>query len=412
MMTFYRVHPRAKHTNRSGYEASVTAEDRVSDKKSRHLEGSAAGISNQNDNDGIEGGPQEAVDPAGRFPSIVDRSLAAAKEQLGMDVAFVSEFDGKNMFFRSFEGDPESFGLVEGESAPAEATLCRRIVSDLVPSVMPDVRRDEAVKELEVVHTSNIGAYIGVPLRLSDGRLYGTMCCMSHSPNPSLRERDADLMGLLARLVSDQIEQQERESLHQRLQIQEASVGALLAALDARDNYTGEHSQSVVTLSAAVARQLGLSCAEVEEVERVALLHDIGKIGVPDSILNKPGKLDEREWQIMREHPEIGGRIVSSIESLSQLAPCIRAEHERWDGKGYPNGLSGEQIPRASRIVFACDAFHAMISDRPYRQAMDVAEAVEELKRNAGGQFCPSSALTLVEVVTGSRNSDRNQTSA
>ncbi len=124
-------------------------------------------------------------------------------------------------------------------------------------------------------------------------------------------------------------------------------------------------------------------------IRQAALLHDIGKIGVLDSILNKSGSLEE-EWEIMREHPKIGERIVSSLESLAHLAPIIRSEHERWDGKGYPDGLSGEEIPLASRIIFACDSFHAMISDRPYREALGVREALEELGRNSGTQFDPA----------------------
>lgn len=320
-----------------------------------------------------------------------------------MDIAFVSEFDGEQTIFRRLEGDLDSFEMNEGESAPVEATLCRRVISDLTPSVLPDVQGCEEVQDLEVVHALDVGSYIGVPLQLSDGRLYGTMCCMSHSPNPSLQERDAELMALLARLIAEQIEQQEREARLRRLQIQEASVGALLAALDARDNYTGEHSEAVVTLAGTVARKLGLPEAEVQEVERAAYLHDIGKIGVPDAILNKPGPLDEQEWAMMREHPATGARLVASIESLSHLASYIRAEHERWDGKGYPDGLSGEDIPLASRIVLACDAFHAMISDRPYRRAMPVAEAVGELEHNIGGQFCPSTIPALVSVVRETR---------
>lgn len=345
----------------------------------------------------------QEVNTTSAFPDVVDRTLAAAKEQLGMDIAFISEFDGEQTTFRRVAGDLDSFEIEEGQSSPIEATLCRRVIYDLTPSVLPDVQRCEEVQDLEAIHTRDVGAYIGVPLQLSDGRLYGTMCCMSHSPNPSLRGRDAELMVLLGRLISDQIEQQEREARHRRLQIQEASVGALLAALDARDNYTGEHSEAVVTLAGAVARKLGLSEAEGQEVERAAYLHDIGKIGVPDSILNKPGPLNEQEWAMMREHSVIGERIVASIESLSHLAPHVRAEHERWDGKGYPDGRAGEDIPLASRIVLACDAFHAMISDRPYRRAMNIEEAVGELERNVGGQFCPSTVPVLVSVVRESR---------
>lgn len=182
-------------------------------------------------------------------------------------------------------------------------------------------------------------------------------------------------------------------------QIQNASVHALLAALDAYDEYTGEHSEAVVALSASVAREMGLFEDEVGVVEQAALLHDIGKIGIPGSLVNKPGPLDAEEWAQMREHPVIGARLVGSVEGLSHLAPVIRAEHERWDGWGYPDGLKGEEIPLPSRIVFACDAYHAMVSDRPYRQAMGANEAMEEIERNSGSQFCPRTARALLTVL-------------
>jgi HD-GYP domain-containing protein (c-di-GMP phosphodiesterase class II) len=222
---------------------------------------------------------------------------------------------------------------------------------------------------------------------------------MSHSPDPSLRKRDVEFMNVLARLIADQLEREESESERRQLEIRATGVGALLAALEARDGYTGDHSQSVLELSVAVARRLGLSEEEVADVERAALLHDVGKIGVPDSILNKPGPLDEGEWEQMRQHPAIGERIVAAIEGLEHMAPVIRAEHERWDGRGYPDGLEGEEIPLVSRIVFACDAFHAMTSDRPYRRATGIRAALEELERNTGKQFCPRTVPALVEVI-------------
>lgn len=186
-----------------------------------------------------------------------------------------------------------------------------------------------------------------------------------------------------------------------RRQVQNASVHALLAALDAYDEYTGEHSQAVVEFSSSVAREMGLSERELSEVEQAALLHDIGKIGVPDATVGKAGPLDEDEWEQIKKHPVIGARLVGSVEGLSHLVPVIRAGHERWDGWGYPDGLKGEEIPLASRIVFACDAYHAMISDRPYRRALSPQEAVVEIERNSGSQFCPATVEALLRVVGG-----------
>jgi HD-GYP domain-containing protein (c-di-GMP phosphodiesterase class II) len=168
-----------------------------------------------------------------------------------------------------------------------------------------------------------------------------------------------------------------------------ATVEALCAALSARDGYTGEHSAETLELVSAVTEQLELPIDEVETIADVALLHDIGKIGIPNEVLHEPGKLNDEQWEIMKQHPVIGERIVARIPGLESVAEAIRHEHERWDGKGYPDGLKGDAIPLASRIVLVCDAFHAMTSDRPYREAMPVEEARAELVRNAGTQFDP-----------------------
>lgn len=149
-----------------------------------------------------------------------------------------------------------------------------------------------------------------------------------------------------------------------------------------------------------VTRELNMPESFVDEVKQVALLHDIGKIGIPDAILGKRGPLDESEWELMHTHPVIGARIVASIETLAPLAPAVRAEHERCDGDGYPDGLIREQIPLASRITFACDAYHAMVSSRPYRaEPMHRAAAAAELRDHAGTQFDPDVVAALLRIV-------------
>jgi HD-GYP domain-containing protein (c-di-GMP phosphodiesterase class II) len=135
------------------------------------------------------------------------------------------------------------------------------------------------------------------------------------------------------------------------------------------------------------------------EVEVAARLHDVGKIGVPDAILRKRGPLDPDEWRIVRQHPEWGSQMLARVPELAGIAVLIRYEHERWDGKGYPDGLAGEEIPLASRIVFVCDAYHAITSTRPYRQARSSEEALQELEANAGSQFDPEAVRALSRVV-------------
>ena len=185
----------------------------------------------------------------------------------------------------------------------------------------------------------------------------------------------------------------------------EPFVAVLASALEERDQYTGEHSVSLIELVTRVAEALALSPAEVGGIRTAALLHDIGKIGVPDAILHKAGPLDDREWEIMREHPVIGERILRAIPGMGPIARIVRHEHERWDGGGYPDGLEEESIPLGSRIILACDAYHAMVSDRPYRAAMPHSDAVAELTRNAGSQFDRRVVESLVGYLYGRRQS-------
>ncbi len=184
---------------------------------------------------------------------------------------------------------------------------------------------------------------------------------------------------------------------------QRDAIEALAVALLERDRYTGEHSEAVIDMSGAVARNLGLNPVEVERVKSAALLHDIGKVAIPDEILHKAGPLTDAEWKLMREHPVIGERILRVLPGLGTVARIVRHEHERWDGRGYPDGLAGEAIPVGSRIIIAADTYHAITSNRPYRAARSHSEAVEELTRCAGSQFDPTVTAALIGHLYGQR---------
>ena len=182
----------------------------------------------------------------------------------------------------------------------------------------------------------------------------------------------------------------------------DAIVGLATTLLE-RDRYTGDHSEAVVKLTVRVAEALALNPDEVGRVETAALLHDVGKVGIPDSILHKDGPLDDNEWVLMKEHPVIGERILRAIPGLGGVARIVRHEHERWDGGGYPDGIAGDQIPIGSRIILTCDAYHAMTSDRPYRKAMSHEDALRELRKNAGTQFDPQVVEALMGCLYGDR---------
>ncbi len=168
-----------------------------------------------------------------------------------------------------------------------------------------------------------------------------------------------------------------------------ATVEALAAAVDAKDPYTRGHAQRVSAYAAAVARALGLLSSDVARVELAALLHDVGKIGIADAILTKPGVLEPSEMAVLRQHPVIGERVLAAVPFLREILPAVRHHHERWDGRGYPDGLAGEAIPPDAAILAVADAFDAMTSTRTYRAALPVGEAVRRLREGAGTQFAP-----------------------
>jgi diguanylate cyclase (GGDEF)-like protein/putative nucleotidyltransferase with HDIG domain len=168
-----------------------------------------------------------------------------------------------------------------------------------------------------------------------------------------------------------------------------AAMESLSATVDARDAYTAGHSRRVQQLALAIGRELGLSQAELDLLGHAALFHDIGKLAIPDSVLLKPGLLTSEEWALMQRHAEEGARIIDRLGFLGDAVPAIRHHHERWDGTGYPHGLTGEDIPLGARIIHVADALDSMLTTRIYRAARPAVEALDELRQGAGTQFCP-----------------------
>jgi diguanylate cyclase (GGDEF)-like protein len=214
-----------------------------------------------------------------------------------------------------------------------------------------------------------------------DGFKVGASC--GHARLPDEAPDAAEAMR-----VADRRLYAEKNSGRVSARIQSAQV--LRRALEAWDAELGEHTGDVAALAAQVARRLGLDDDEVERIATAAELHDVGKIAIPRSILAKPAALDAEEWAFMRRHTLIGERIAQAAPALVGVAGLIRSSHERWDGAGYPDGLAGDEIPLGAQILFVCDSFSAMTTDRCYKAGMSQEEALEELRRHAGTQFAPA----------------------
>jgi HD-GYP domain-containing protein (c-di-GMP phosphodiesterase class II) len=230
-------------------------------------------------------------------------------------------------------------------------------------------------------------AFAVAPIKLDGGRL---CCIVAAIPPEAVDDFDEDRIGLLAGLAHQAKLAITNASSYESLESTFVStVEALANALEANDEYTSSHTRWITDTALKVGARLGFDALALKQLELGALFHDIGKIGIPARILLKPGPLTQDERRIMQQHPELGERILAPIERLAEVRSIVRSCHEHFDGRGYPDGVSGERIPLESRIILVCDAFHAMTTDRPYRKHLSVEEACRRLREAAGSQFDP-----------------------
>jgi diguanylate cyclase (GGDEF)-like protein len=288
-------------------------------------------------------------------------------------------------------GDERIQGLAHAIDAARRATdIGYRIGGDEFAVILPGSRALGALEFAERVRAraaTTVGIAEATELRSRDD---------------VLREADLALIGAKrhgqgAAVYGPDMELPEREHEHDERTL----ASALALAVDAKDSYTRSHCQTVSQLCAAIATELGLEGERVARVRLAGLLHDVGKIGVPDAILNKPAALTDEEFEVMKRHSLLGGDIVAAAE-MHEEARWVRHHHERFDGSGYPAALEGEEIPLESRIILVADAFEAMTSDRPYRKAPGAEFAVGELQRHAGAQFDPQVVAALCRALDAS----------
>ena len=177
------------------------------------------------------------------------------------------------------------------------------------------------------------------------------------------------------------------------------SIYAFAKTMQAKDYYTGEHAENMVSIVTKISEKLNLSSAEIENLKHAAILHDLGKVGVPDDILHKNGKLTKEEYEIIKKHPQTGAEIIRPIHFLNKLIPIILYHHERFDGLGYSAGLKGKEIPLGARIVAIADVYQALVSDRSYRKAYDKKEALEIIREGSGTQFDPEIVNVFMQII-------------
>ncbi|MBE0527959.1 MAG: diguanylate cyclase, partial [Thermoleophilia bacterium] len=294
-------------------------------------------------------------------------------------------------------------GRILGEHT-RQADIVGRVGGDEFMLIMPETRPDAATAAAEKL----LESISAEPYVAADGRRIPVHVSMGIASFPE----DGDETNALVtcadtnlytskRRVGNAITRREAEAR----QGEEATTAfgmleSLVAAVDNKDSYTHRHSDEVTEYALAIAAALGLS-DETQRIVRVAgLLHDVGKIGVPGSILRKPGRLTSDEYEIMKQHTLLGELIIQEVPNLKEIRAAVVSHHERWDGTGYPRGLAGEAIPLLGRIMSVADAYSAMISDRPYRSGLTTDVAIAELRAGAGTQFDPTLVELFVEAVS------------
>jgi putative nucleotidyltransferase with HDIG domain len=261
----------------------------------------------------------------------------------------------------------------------------------LIEDVSKDTRFSKRVDETLRQKTKSL---ICVPLKVKD-KIIGVMEVINKRGDRTFVQRDMVLFKPLSAQAAVAIE---RAKLYEDLEdMYISTVKSLAAAIDANDPYTRGHSERVTRFSLLIAKELGLDDKIQKNVELCALLHDVGKLGVPVSVLRKKDKLTDEDWKLIRRHPVLGAEIVSPIRQLKELIPNIRHHHERYDGKGYPDNLKGEEIPLISRILAVADTFDALTSERPYRNGLSDKAALEEIEMCKGTQLDPACVDAFLE---------------
>jgi len=331
------------------------------------------------------------VSAANDLDKVLPATAAFVHEQIEAGGVAVALLEEDYFHVRAVEGDLP--GLEAGTQFPAEGSLAGWVLRTRQPVVADQRRRLPACADGDLPIPMPV---IVVPLVWGDSRLGVILAAGREDDRPFSRDARM-LMSFIADAASVTV-----GGLRDREAIEEHyvnTISCLMEAVEAKDNYTRGHTDRVMELAVSLGTRAGLRGKELTEVARAAALHDIGKIAVPEWVISKPGRLDPEEFALMRLHCERGAKIVRHLNFLDGARLIIISHHERFDGKGYPAGLKGDEIPLGARILGIVDAYDAMTSDRPYRPAMTNDDAVAEIRANAGTQFDPALVDMFLKII-------------
>lgn len=326
------------------------------------------------------------VDPKKLLKLIVDTAVKETRADK-VCLALIDEATGK-LNVKEFYGMSPNF--VRDFENIYSGDIARFIFKEKKPFLItPGVNLPYEFEKVREIEGISSGVYVPLTIR---GNIIGLLCISRTSIEHPFTPSEVELVSVLSGQAAAAIE---NSRLYEKLEQSYLSMMVTLSCVvEARDLYTDKHMKDIAEYSVDIANKLGLSDNDIENIRKAALLHDIGKISVPDHILMKPGKLSEEEMEVIKKHPTNGAKMIDPVEPLKHAKKIIKHHQECYNGTGYPEGLRGKEIPIGARIIAVADAFGAMTTDRPYRRALSIGEAVKELKKCAGTQFDPH----LVEI--------------